>query len=75
MVCGSGADTCAIWLIGVVRAVVVHLDLVEHVHAGAAGARGGQAGLESCYCRIHAPLQIAGESFECRIAIHKRCHR
>jgi len=29
------------------RAVVVHLDLVEHVHAGAAGARGRKAGLES----------------------------
>ncbi len=46
MSCGSGAETCASWLMGVWRAVVVDLDLVEHVHAGAAGARGGQVGLE-----------------------------
>ena len=56
---------------GRVRAVVVHLDLVEHVHAGAAGARGGQVGLEVGDCLIHAPLEVAVEVFERRIAGHE----
>ena len=43
---------------GGVGAVVVHLDLVEHVHAGAAGARGGQAGLEGGHGLIHPPLEV-----------------
>ena len=43
---------------GRVRAVVVHLDLVEHVHAGAAGARGGQVGLEVGDGLVHAPLEV-----------------
>ena len=60
---------------GRVRAVVVDLDLVKHVHAGAPGAGGGQAGLEGSHCLVHAPLEVARESFKCRIAIHVRCHR
>ena len=43
---------------GRVRAVVVHLDLVEHVHAGAAGAGGGQVGLEGGDGLVHAPPEV-----------------
>jgi len=58
------------------RAVVVHLDLVEHVDAGAAGAGGGQAGLEGGYRAVHAAAEIGVEFFERRNTGHDRdCHR
>ena len=53
-----------------VGAVVVDLDLVEHVHAGPARARGGQVGLECGHRLVHAPLQVTGEFFERRNSGH-----
>ena len=56
-------------------AVVVDLDLVEHVDAGAAGAGGGQVGLEAGDRLIHAPLEVGGKFFERRNSGHCRdCH-
>ena len=52
------------------RAVVVHLDLVEHVDAGAAGAGGGQTGLEGGYGAVHAAAEVGVEFLERRNAGH-----
>ena len=54
-----------------VGAVVVDLDLVEHVDAGPASARGGQVGLEGGYGAVHAVPQVSAEFLERRNAGHE----
>ena len=61
---------------GGLRAVVVHLDLVEHMHAGPAGARRGQVGLEGGHGLVHPPPEAGIEFLERRNSGHNRdCHR
>ena len=60
---------------GRVGAVVVHLDLVEHVNVGAAGAGGEEVGAEVLDGLFHARLQLRVHGLQRRIACHGGCHR
>ena len=60
---------------GRVRAIVVHLHLVDHMHVGPARPRGGQVGLECGNCLVHPPPQVGVEFLERRNSGHCRdCH-
>ena len=55
---------------GGLGAVVVHLDLVEHVDAGPARARGGQVGLEGGNGAVHATPEVGVDFLERRNTGH-----
>ena len=56
---GSGTLIDAIWLSGVLRAVVVHLDAVEQRRRGAAGAHGLELVPRRLDRLLHPPLRVA----------------
>ena len=60
---------------GDVGAVVVDLDLVEHMDAGATGAGGEKVGAEVVDGLFHAGFQLRVNVLECDDGGHCRCHR